>query len=295
LDEGERSGRYLNSNAHWGELDMLLSARRGWVEARIKQEEEEVNEDEKRAVDAALGVLRMLSEQASEGLQSSSLADDLRQDSDEGGRWVDGYNWSSAAEREAASGPCKGCEFCNPGDDHECPTNECMDGVRCAGCQEKARPGASAFFDRENEFDETVGLIEDSGLNLLADDIHRIARGKGWWEEATLGEDDPFVIDEDLLALNRSLIAEKLLMIHSEISEATEDLRIAKTMSDLSSVDFMDPSNDKKPTGFAIELADTIIRILDLAAFIEIDIEGALAEKFIFNKSRTYRHGNKNL
>lgn len=35
-----------------------------------------------------------------------------------------------------------------------------------------------------------------------------------------------------------------------------------------------------------VELADTIIRILDLAGFLQLDIGGAVAEKYQYNKTR---------
>lgn len=41
------------------------------------------------------------------------------------------------------------------------------------------------------------------------------------------------------------------------------------------------------------ELADTIIRILDLAGGMGYDIEGALAAKIVYNETRPYRHGGK--
>lgn len=136
--------------------------------------------------------------------------------------------------------------------------------------------------------------LESSGLNCIAADIHSMARAKGWWADAA-SDEDVFASAEERLDMDRCLIAEKLLMIHSEISEATEELRTAKSIDDLSAVDFADPDDSSKPTGFAVELADTIIRILDLAAFLEIDIENALAEKIVFNGSRPYRHGGKRL
>lgn len=48
-----------------------------------------------------------------------------------------------------------------------------------------------------------------------------------------------------------------------------------------------------KPEGIPSELADIIIRVLDIAAFHEIDIAGAIADKMLYNETRPYRHGNK--
>jgi NTP pyrophosphatase (non-canonical NTP hydrolase) len=82
-------------------------------------------------------------------------------------------------------------------------------------------------------------------------------------------------------------------MIHSEVSEATEDLRIARSDFDLTAAKLGDA--DDKPSGFAIELADALIRILDLAEWLGIDIEDVVAEKMIYNARRSHRHGDKNL
>ena len=48
-----------------------------------------------------------------------------------------------------------------------------------------------------------------------------------------------------------------------------------------------------KPEGIPSELADIIIRVLDIAAFHHIDIAAAIADKMAYNESRTYRHGGK--
>jgi len=87
-------------------------------------------------------------------------------------------------------------------------------------------------------------------------------------------------------------IAEKLCLIHSEISEALEEAR---------KPDFHEPDSrpvlkmvyieNGKPEGFAVELADAFIRILDLAESVEIDLEYYVNLKSIYNQSRPYKHG----
>ena len=99
----------------------------------------------------------------------------------------------------------------------------------------------------------------------LQEDIHKWAKGKGWWDK------------------ERS-IPELLCLIHSEISEALEEYRNSKM-----NVYF----KDKKPEGFPIELADTVIRILDLAEFLEIDIMEMIKIKMKYNETRLHRHGGK--
>jgi len=48
-----------------------------------------------------------------------------------------------------------------------------------------------------------------------------------------------------------------------------------------------------KPVGFAVELADTLIRICDLAESAGIDLNAALKIKMNYNATRPWRHGGK--
>lgn len=68
----------------------------------------------------------------------------------------------------------------------------------------------------------------------------------------------------------------KLLLAHSEISEAAEGLR--KNLMD-----------DKLPhrSMMEVEIADTIIRLLDAAGANGLDVAGAIQEKRAFNAQRS--------
>jgi len=68
-------------------------------------------------------------------------------------------------------------------------------------------------------------------------------------------------------------IAEKLCLIHSEVSEALEAAR-SSGMGNIGE-----------------ELADTVIRILDLAEHLNINLETEIRIKHGFNKTRPIRHG----
>ena len=68
----------------------------------------------------------------------------------------------------------------------------------------------------------------------------------------------------------------KIALIHSEISEALEGVR----------KDLMDNHLPHRKM-VEVELADAIIRILDLAGWLDLDIGMALAEKHQYNRYRS--------
>ncbi len=100
--------------------------------------------------------------------------------------------------------------------------------------------------------------------NEVASGIHETAKDKGWWDE---DRND----------------GEILCLIHSEVSEALEALRSGN------------PLDDKVPefTGVETELADVIIRIMDYGSAKNHRVAEALMAKIEFNKTRSYKHGNK--
>ena len=112
-------------------------------------------------------------------------------------------------------------------------------------------------------------------ITELQKEIHDIARSKGWW-------DDPRNIGE-LIAL-----------CHSELSEALEEIRTRISPSLITPSITIHPDTELvKPLGFPIELADVIIRVLDIAGGLGIDMEQAIHIKMAYNRTREYKHGKK--
>ena len=83
----------------------------------------------------------------------------------------------------------------------------------------------------------------------------------------------------------------KLVMIHSEVSEALEEYRNTPPECEVSYLYYSADSD--KPQGFGVELADIVIRVLDLAEMLGMDLTDLILTKMEYNRSRPYRHGGK--
>lgn len=81
-------------------------------------------------------------------------------------------------------------------------------------------------------------------------------------------------------------IGEVLMLMTSELAEALEEWRSGRSLPEVRIV-------EGKPEGFGVELADCIIRILDIAQHIGLDMASLISEKMEYNRSRPYRHGGK--
>lgn len=88
-------------------------------------------------------------------------------------------------------------------------------------------------------------------------------------------------------SLSRQDTMEKLLLAVGEISEAVEEIRAGHELTEIYYKEFP----PTKPEGFPIEIADTIIRLLQLAAALGIDMDAAVALKNDYNNTRSYKHG----
>jgi|GEM_PF-501065 len=130
--------------------------------------------------------------------------------------------------------------------------------------------------------------VQEPCLRALQAQAHGNSREKGWWEAQTIeGEIDlPSAI---------ASIPEKLCLIHSETSEALEDYRNLPASHEGSLLAIRVVRLDEKgaPVGFAIEIADIVIRVLDLAGALGIDLQKAVEVKMAYNATRPHRHGGK--
>ena len=94
--------------------------------------------------------------------------------------------------------------------------------------------------------------------------VHNNAVAHGWWEEPRE--------DGTLIAL-----------IMSEAAEALEALRKGNKPDE----------HCPQFSGAEVELADVVIRIMDMAEARGWDVAGAIVAKHEFNKTRPYKHGKE--
>lgn len=122
-------------------------------------------------------------------------------------------------------------------------------------------------------------------INRLASEIHKNNVNKGFYED-------------------KKNIGEMLCLIHSEVSEALEADRVGN-YAEMDETLWNDMNNDKEEDyfphafkeyckdTFEDELADIVIRVLDLAHYKGIDLEKHIQAKMRFNSTRVFKHGKK--
>ena len=113
-----------------------------------------------------------------------------------------------------------------------------------------------------------------NSVDLLVGECHGASHKAGWWtcQEMSIDLREHCRVGT---RFGKALVAEKLCLIHSEVSEAMEGHR--KGLMD-----------DKLPQfdAITVELADACIRIFDLAGALGLDLGPALAAKMAYNAQR---------
>lgn len=160
------------------------------------------------------------------------------------------------------------------------------DEILMKACSLLCEPDPEKYTDEETVIQWVIDKMkEDAGINAIAKQIHQNNRDKGFYD-------------------NERSVAETLCLIHSEVSEALECDRKDKHCINDHAVSWALSTNDEfhlyqeyfpefiKDT-FEDELADIMIRVMDLAAHKGIDLEGHIRAKVRYNTLRPYKHGKK--
>lgn len=130
----------------------------------------------------------------------------------------------------------------------------------------------------EDNIESMMMRVGEAG-SVLQKECHSASYDAGWWNHPPTGLDLRQLVrtpDSPLQALLAgALVAQKLCLSHSELSEAMEGHRKG----------LIDDKLKHRPM-LEVELADAVIRIMDLAGALNLDIGGAIAEKMAFNRVR---------
>jgi NTP pyrophosphatase (non-canonical NTP hydrolase) len=130
----------------------------------------------------------------------------------------------------------------------------------------------------------TTSYMLNRSLAELADEVDEFNESHGWKEvERSFGED--------------------VALLHSEVSEALEAFRVWKTDDTTQSECKVCNRTDGmvvvphlcKPEGVGSELADVLVRLLDTCNRHGIDLDFEFNRKMEYNRTRSHRHGGKNL
>jgi NTP pyrophosphatase (non-canonical NTP hydrolase) len=118
------------------------------------------------------------------------------------------------------------------------------------------------------------------GLNKFAQDIYKANKAKGFWDK-------------------ERNVGEMLMLIVSELGEAMEahrkgrncEYQIEQTTWDINPTFAKDLFENYQKDTFEDEIADTMIRLLDMCGGLGIDIEAHIYNKLQYNKTRERLHG----
>ena len=121
-------------------------------------------------------------------------------------------------------------------------------------------------------------------INELQERAYSHAYDKGFWDDYENAYADAWPSNAE--PTKAAFIGQKLALIHSEVSEALEEVREGH-------YDATHKIGDK-PEGLPSELADIVIRVADLCGALGIDLESTIIEKLNYNsRSRGHKHGKK--
>ena len=129
-------------------------------------------------------------------------------------------------------------------------------------------------------------LIPQNIINSIANTVHQLAIEKGWYEGMPMGVDIPQETED-------AFIERACNNLHDEVSELHTAWREGDLHYPCDKAEKMHDYGIPVLTALEEELADIIIRTLDNAAYLGVNIGKAIAAKHAFNTTRPHRHGGK--
>lgn len=135
---------------------------------------------------------------------------------------------------------------------------------------------AKGFYEREKKYGE---LVDQRFREDVPEDFMKLTM--------------EFIGSMNVAGENGVSVGTKLMLIVSEAAEALEVYRKFKATGDKTLASRVEV--DGKPEGFGSELADIVIRVMDLCGALDIDLASELMRKHEYNVTRSYQHGGKNV
>ena len=111
-------------------------------------------------------------------------------------------------------------------------------------------------------------------LNYLAQEIYQNNKEKGFWDK-------------------ERNVGEMLMLVTSELGEAMEAHRKGRFANLEAYEEFSEDFEDAIKDTFEDEIADSVIRLLDMCGGLGIDIDTHIRLKLEYNKTRERLHGKK--
>ena len=134
----------------------------------------------------------------------------------------------------------------------------------------------------------TTEMTKETPLDVMQKLVHESSKAHGWYTcQDCLGNEGGYCQSCKGTRVVIRNIPEMLALIHSEVSEALEDYRNQRLPLDQYTM------HDDKPEGFGVELADIVIRVMDLAEYLSIDLAEMIVLKYRYQLTRPHRHGGK--
>jgi hypothetical protein len=116
-----------------------------------------------------------------------------------------------------------------------------------------------------------MGYLESEGLSKYTAEVRALCTEKGWRNH-----------DQD----HRYAFPAYIALAHSELSEALDAYRDKQ---------WSDTRDDGKPVGVGPELADTVIRLIDMADIWGIDLDAEIQRVLCYGWTRPFQHGGRTL